>query len=157
LLLASDTRSHSCHNTTMVQSMCLTQAVPRLHHPSFPWTARTSGTCILISFISGTPHLHSSAVRGGFVCCASPLFIQRCSPFGLTVVSYFGIHDARAGQGLDKHGKAPKQPNDAGVAREDRGGTRRIRQVRLVFGSRTVFRQVACRLFCGGIKHPVMP
>ena len=50
----------------MVQSLCLTEALQRLYHPSFLWTARTSETCISISFISGTPHLHSSVVRGGF-------------------------------------------------------------------------------------------
>ena len=142
----------------MVQSKRLTQALLRVYRPSFPWTARTSGTCISICFISGTPHLHSLAVRAvaGFVCCASPLLIQRCSPFGRTVVFLFTIHDACAGESLDKYGKAPKQSNDASVAREDRGGTRRIWQVRLVLGSSTVFRQVVCSLLYFGIKHPAM-
>ena len=136
----------------MMRSMCLMQAAPRLYHPSFPWTARTSETCISISFISGIPHLHSLVVRGGFACFASPLLIQRCSPFGRIDVLFFTIYDACAGQSLDKYGKAPKQPNDAGIAREDRGGTRRIWQICLILRSRKGFRQVLCSSFRLGLS-----
>jgi hypothetical protein len=110
----------------MVQSMFLMQALLRLYYPSFPWMAPISETCISINFISGTPHLHSLAVRGSFAYCASPFLIQRGSPYGRANVPVFGLHDACAGQSLDKYGEAPKQPNDAGAAREDRGGTWRI-------------------------------
>ena len=47
----------------MVQYMNLAKALPQLYRPSFLWTARTSGTCISISFISGIPLLLFLAVR----------------------------------------------------------------------------------------------
>lgn len=64
------------------------------------------------------------------------------SGIGYAVVWSFRILDACAGQSLDKHGQASKQPDNAGVVREERGGAWRVRKDRHVLGFGTASRQV---------------
>ena len=80
-----------------------------------------------------------------------PVLTEHRSRFGYINVPFRGIHGARAGQSVDEYRQTSKHGDDAGAVRQDRGGTRRIWQVRFVLGSGSIFRCVIRSLSFSGV------